>query len=254
MNNVNNGTITLDEVKRTILDSEECKRTLKRRQFTSKYDMNKNFLGKGWIGQDDIWYSSMFMRRSTLHENFIDYFKRKTAKTVLEIGCGTGIYPIKHKELFLNVKYVGIDISESAISYCKDTSKFDFICGDFLKMDLNEKFDLVYSHGLIDHVYDIDLFFSKLINVCKKHAYISAYLGYFPNLKNHDMAYVENSGCYLNKLSVSQIKKTLLKNGLKKDEFSIRPHKKNLDAYEKNDEIGNPTEEYETIIEIERKK
>jgi len=93
----------------------------------------------------------------------------------LEIGCGTGIYPINFRELFSDKSYSGINISESAIEHCKLHSNFDFYCGDYLQMNIEKKFDLVFSNAVIDHVYDIDLFLSKIIKSCKKHAYISAY-------------------------------------------------------------------------------
>ncbi|PCI61484.1 MAG: hypothetical protein COB34_01265, partial [Methylophilaceae bacterium] len=60
---------------------------------------------------------------------------KKDIRTVLEVGCGTGVYPIKHKELFQDKSYTGIDISKENIEYCKKKSKFDFECGDFIKMN-----------------------------------------------------------------------------------------------------------------------
>ena len=43
---------------------------------------------------------------------------------------------------------------------------------DFLKRDLPDKYDLVYAHGVIDCVYDIDLFLTKLLKLTNKYAYI----------------------------------------------------------------------------------
>ena len=235
----------IDEKKLRLLiqDSDEYKRIYEKNQFTKKYDMTKNFYGKVWVGQDDLWYSDMFEHRPLLHKNFISYMKSKNdIKTVLEIGCGTGIYPIKfRKELFFNMHYTGIDISESAIQHCKDNSDFNFICGDFLKIDINQKFDLVFSHGAIDHVYDIDLFLKKIANLSRKHAYISAYYGYYPELNSHEMKYFENDGYYLNKLSVFKTQQTLLDCGLSSNEFIIHPQKG-----------GHKDIEFETVIEIHK--
>ena len=44
---------------------------------------------------------------------------REKIKQILEIGCGTGVYPIKLKELFSDIEYTGTDISETAIKQCK---------------------------------------------------------------------------------------------------------------------------------------
>ena len=59
-------------------------------------------------------------------------------KTVLEIGCGMGIYPIKFKNLFENKEYLGLDIGEPAIDFCKKKSDFNFMCGDLLKIKLDK--------------------------------------------------------------------------------------------------------------------
>jgi len=122
--------------------------------------------------------------------------------------------------------------------------KRNFFCGDFIKMNLPKKYDLVFSHPVIDHVYDINMFFAKIIDVCKKYAYISSHLGYFPFLKNHIMNWDKEKGCYFNKLSVNEIKKNLIQNGLDETEFVVRKQ-----------EGGNLKDgiENETIIEIDRK-
>ena len=195
---------------------------------TLKREIKQRIVGKSpygniqWMKADNDWYIKIHEKNRILHENFIQYIKEKNdVKTVLEIGCGTGIYPIKYKELFTNMNYTGIDISKENIDYCKKNSNFNFICNDFLTMNASQKYDLVFSHAVIDHVYDIDVFISKICQSCKKYAYINSYRGYFPNLKKHKMKWRDDDGCYYNNISVDQIKQTLLKNNLKNIEFTI---------------------------------
>ena len=131
--------------------------------------------------------------------------------------------------------YTGIDISSTAIEYCKNNSNFEFICGDIIKMESNRKFDLVFSHAVIDHVYDIDTFVKKIVNLSKKYAYINSYRGYFPDMEEHKMNWNNKDGCYYNDVSVKHIKKILLEIGLQENEFVIRAQKsgqteKNLDT------------------------
>ena len=38
-----------------------------------------------------------------MHKNFIDFLNQSSFKTVLEIGCGTGYYPIKLYDLFKDI-------------------------------------------------------------------------------------------------------------------------------------------------------
>ena len=197
--------------------------------------------GKKWT-KDNDWYNKIHNSNYLVHQNFIEYIKEKTdVKTVLEIGCGTGIYPIQMKNLFAEMKYTGVDISQISIDYCKENSPHKFICGDFIKMDFREKFDLVYSHAVVDHVYDIDEFISKIIRSTKKYAYINSYRGYFPDLKKHKMRWDGHDACYYNDLSIIQTRENLLKNGLKEDEFVIRAQKSG--QIEKNVDL-------QTVIEI----
>lgn len=187
----------------------------------------------------------MFDARLQVHKNFINFLQsKKDVKTVLEVGCGKGIYPIKLKHLFLNMEYEGLDFGKPAIEYCKKNSKFKFIQADFIKMDLNKKYDLVFSHAVIDHVYNIEGFLRKFVEACRKYAYVSTYKGYFQHLQKHEMEWNNVAGCYENKLAPDVIKRTLLQCGLDENEFVIRHLKTtNLHGAMKG----------ETIIEIHKK-
>ena len=204
--------------------------------------------GKTWQekegSEQNDWYNKMHQSHKIQHQDFIQYLKtRKNLETVLEVGCGTGIYPIKLKELFANIKYTGIDISETAIKQCKKNSSFEFIAGDFIKLDISRKFDLVFSHAVVDHVYDVDEFVAKIVNLTKKYAYITAYRGFFPDLKKHKMNWNHEDGSYYNDFSIIQINKKLKEIGLNENEFNVR----SLKVDDKNDSL-----DYQTIIEIEK--
>ena len=194
-----------------------------------------------WQNANFEWYLKIHDGNYLLHQDFVRYLKeKKDVKSVLEIGCGAGVYPIKYKELFRDIDYTALDISKEAIEYCKKHSDFNFICGDFVKMEITEKYDLVYSHAVIDHVYNIDAFISKICSTCNKYAYINAYRGYFPDLKKHKMNWRDDDGCYYNDISVIRVRDTLLKNNLREDEFLIRPQE-------------NGSGVVQTVIEITKK-
>ena len=89
-------------------------------------------------------------------------------------------------------------------------------------MELPKRYDLIYSHAVVDHVYNIDAFIEKIAKNCLKYAYINAYRGYFPDLAQHKMNWRDDDGCYYNDLSVKQVKETLLRSGLKENEFVIK--------------------------------
>jgi SAM-dependent methyltransferase len=201
--------------------------------------------GEKWPKKNDEWYAEIHNSNYLIHENFKKYLSnKKDIKSILEVGCGTGIYPIKNKNLFENIDYTGIDISDSAIEFCKNNSSFEFIVGDFIKMNISKKYDLVFSHAVVDHVYDIDEFISKIVNHTKKYAYINSYRGFFPNLEEHKMTWDGHEACYYNNLSIKQIKKLLIKLGLNEDEFKIYSEQ----SGQKEENLDN-----QTIIEIHKK-
>ena len=224
-----------------MLDISAIKKTIFR-------ELKQRVIGKSqygnieWKSADFEWYNKIHDGNFLLHQDFMKYVlkRKKEIKTVIEVGCGAGVYAIRHKDLFNEFDYTGLDISKEAIEYCKKNSDFNFICGDLIKMKITQKYDLVYSHAVVDHVYDIDVFISKLISMCKKYAYINAYRGYFPNLDKHKMSWRDDDGCYYNDISTIQVRETLLKNGLKEDEFIIRPQENGLGVVQ-------------TVIEVTRK-
>lgn len=222
-------------------------------------NIKKTQYGESWQNLNKDFYQDLYDRYILHHENFLTYIKSKQdAHTFLEIGCGTGIYPIGFKELFFEKKYVGIDISESAISYCKSHSNFEFIHGDFIKMETTKQFDLVFSHAVIDHVYDIESFLKKIISSTKKYAFISSYRGYFPNLEKHNCFWKNEDSCYYNDLSVKQIRDFLLKCNLNEDEFIIRSQetgmpKRIISDFEFKNNIARDLST-ELVIEINKSK
>ena len=93
-------------------------------------EIKQKIFGKSDYGNDDWkkanfeWYEKIHDENSSLHNSFMKYFdnKKNSIKTVLEVGCGAGIYPIKYKKIFEGLQYTGIDFSETNIGYCKKQS------------------------------------------------------------------------------------------------------------------------------------
>lgn len=214
-------------------------------------DLKKSPYGKNWQKVEPDFYFRIYKYRPLLHQNFLEYLKKKDdIKTVLEIGCGAGTYPIEFKEYFDKKEYLGIDIGKPAIDYCKQNSDFEFLCGDIINIEMDKKFDLVFSHAVVDHVYDIDAFVKKIVGLSRKYVYISAYRGYFPNLSEHKMRWDNEKGCYYNDLSKKQLKKILISGGLTEEEINIR---KQADGTELNQVHSIGLDGFETVIEITKK-
>ena len=101
----------------------------------------------------------------------------------------------------------------------------------------------MFSHALIDHVYDVDLFIEKIVQSSKRFAYITAYRGYFPDLEKHVMRRNNLEGSYYNDISIKKITKKLTEMGLQEREYSFNSIKV---ADEGRDD------DWQTIIKIEK--
>src|SRR5688572_13561406 len=104
------------------------------------------------------------------------YFKkrlRKTSyKTFCEIGSGNGI--LSELLLKLGLQGRGYDLNESACVNNTNRNKnfihrgkYRVICGDFLLSPPPEKFDIIISAMVIEHLNDVDV--KKYFEVCKGH-------------------------------------------------------------------------------------
>jgi SAM-dependent methyltransferase len=94
--------------------------------------------------------------------------KKFEINSILEIGCGIGdnLKKIKGK------KVVGVDLSDFAIQKArKKYPKFEFHVGDILEIQLEEKFDLVFTCAVIEHIKpeSLDQVFNKMLCLSDKY-------------------------------------------------------------------------------------
>jgi len=83
------------------------------------------------------------------------HIKKETVK-ICDVGCGTGSF-LKHiYTKKSNWDLHGIDLVEN------DHDSIDYESGDFLKMEINKKYDVVTNFMVIEHVTDPHLFVSKM--------------------------------------------------------------------------------------------
>jgi SAM-dependent methyltransferase len=206
----------------------------KRRFQNLKGNVKSKLFGKGKYGEywqelDLDYWQKMYDRNFLLHKDFKSYFEKivPNIKSTLEIGCGIGIYPIQNSKMFSELEYFGLDISKPCIDYCKKNSKFTFIDDNFLTRNFSEdkKFDLIFSHGVITHVEDIDGFLRKCLKLTKNYLYISSGKGYHPEIINHNQIWSEPDSCYYNELSVKRLEKIMAEENIEKEQYRIRAQK-----------------------------
>jgi SAM-dependent methyltransferase len=85
----------------------------------------------------------------------------------LDFGCGNGVFSEVLKKALPGWEIFGCDISENAIvnakNRCPDCTFF--VSDDEQSVDI--KFDLIFSHHVLEHVYDIDKTMLEMSNLSK---------------------------------------------------------------------------------------
>ena len=98
------------------------------------------------------------------------------AKTVTELGCGTGWLCARIKNKYPHLKVVGVDISETAISQaCNRTKDVNFFVDNLL--EYNKKADIIISIGVLHHIEtsDIKSLLQRTIDLSKQYCFLGLY-------------------------------------------------------------------------------
>lgn len=75
---------------------------------------------------------------------------------IIELGCGTGYNTLQMTQLFPVAKVTLVDFNPSVLNdaqrrlSCLNCEK-EFLLRDLFNLDLNEKYDIVHSQGLLEH-------------------------------------------------------------------------------------------------------
>jgi SAM-dependent methyltransferase len=164
--------------------------------------------------KDDAWYREIHDARESIHAAFAAWVDERDRtdqpiRSVLEIGCGRGV---RYPALVADRRYVGYDISIKEIEWCRanrPNPRHAYVAGDFIADGIDERFDLVFAHALIDHVYDIDAFLHAVVNATDRWVYLTAYRGWFPDLTDHRYSWSEQDTCFYNDLSPARVQALL---------------------------------------------
>lgn len=171
--------------------------------------------GLWWRGGhcDEQWYRDIFNLRRDAHENFISWLgataRRVPIATTLEVGCGQAQV---YGAALAGYGYHGCDIAPPQIDACQrrfPDRRYNFFVADALHDNLHGPYDLVFSHAVIDHVADIDLFLTRLVAASRRLLFVSCYNGWHKDLEAHRYRWVEGRTCFKNEVSPSRARDTL---------------------------------------------
>jgi SAM-dependent methyltransferase len=114
--------------------------------------------GDTWKSKDVRFWDGMWAKHcgSPMTEAILAEVAK--AESVVEIGCGAGHLIHQAVERGWKGEYLGIDISQAALSRARDGWKaavpVDFVCGDFMDLACKRppwEADLVISRGVLQH-------------------------------------------------------------------------------------------------------
>jgi 2-polyprenyl-3-methyl-5-hydroxy-6-metoxy-1,4-benzoquinol methylase len=122
--------------------------------------------------------------RKDIYERFaisLEHAEALGARSVLDVGCGSGRYALAFAELGLEI-IVGIDCSRIMIDLANRITSgwpgreglFQFTCTDFMSFVTDRRFDLVLAMGVFDYVKDPVPFLSKMISL-SNHSVVASF-------------------------------------------------------------------------------
>ncbi|MBN1294605.1 MAG: methyltransferase domain-containing protein [Candidatus Latescibacteria bacterium] len=108
----------------------------------------------------------------------IKELKNSNCKSVLDVGCGTGVNAIQF--IYNGCETVtGVDYAEGMIALAKQqtpqevTSKINYIAADFMNWECNKKFDAVVALGVFDYLDEPRKFLDKMYGFAQKRVMFS---------------------------------------------------------------------------------
>ncbi len=148
-------------------------------------------------------------------------------RKIFDAGCGIGIYIPYLKSKYPGARYYGTDIEKKKVNFVKKffNSKDNYFWeGNLEKIPSKDKYDLILSVDVLEHVNDYKKVISNLSKVCNKNGYIFVHTHLIPKnwlfKSTEEWEHKEHvrEGFYINELLGT----------MKKSGFKIIKYKKSL--------------------------
>lgn len=91
---------------------------------------------------------------------------KESTGRILDVGCGTGfcVYSLRK----MGFDSIGIEPGRSLCDIAKKRYGIDILCGYIGDFKFDKEFDMVYAHGVLDHVRSPELLVKQMAHVLKK--------------------------------------------------------------------------------------
>lgn len=111
-------------------------------------------------------------------DQFAHYFRwthvlknAKIGQKILDMGCGSGeMLEVFYRNRYRPEKFVGIDIRDKVPEELKNLDFVEILVKDLCKpFDLNEKFDIITSFEVVEHIghENLDAYLQNMVKHCK---------------------------------------------------------------------------------------
>jgi len=123
--------------------------------------------------------------------DFIKKNKKNTSCSILDVGCGGGNFFAYINSQIKNSTYLGIDFDYDKMKKNKfhNFKNFSTISKDLRTDWYYDKYDFVWSSEVIEHLFDDQNFFKKLVNSTKRGGYTMITTPYYNSYLNFAKKY-----------------------------------------------------------------
>jgi 2-polyprenyl-3-methyl-5-hydroxy-6-metoxy-1,4-benzoquinol methylase len=150
------------------------------------------------------WFQWMHESRHEAHATFMQWLADEPCRgwSVLEVGAGVGVfYPRFLLDECGIANYLGLDVSSRVVSSARalhqEDSRIRFEQGSVEHNPALGDFDLVFSQGTIDNVFDMPAFIDACIEHSRRFVYISFYRKN-QHGNSHEYEWSADHGCFYN--------------------------------------------------------
>ena len=109
------------------------------------------------------------------NETFIEFVKKTSPNTILDVGCGEGFMIRNIKDILPSCNIIGIDISNNALAMAKKKCPdVDLRIGNATELQFeDESFDLVICSEVLEHIKTPEVTLSELCRVSANNILLS---------------------------------------------------------------------------------